>query len=224
MLILFTIMSLSVMLFLSKSDNILGLRTFSVLSGSMQPTIPVGGLVTTQHKDNYQVGDIITFKTKGPDDKKIEYVTHRIIEEVEVPIEDKVELQFKTQGDANENADERLVPKENIVGKSIVYMPFAGRITNFMQSQLGLVLLIIIPATIIIYSELINIKNEAQRLLKERKKRKLSKFEKVEVEVGEEVMAVEKEVKKDINIVKEKLTHNQKQSKPKAQKSKPKKV
>jgi hypothetical protein len=49
---------------------------------------------------------------------------------------------------------------------------------------------------LIIYSELLTIKNEVQRLLKEQKKRKLTVKEKVELEIGEEEIKAEKGIKK----------------------------
>ncbi|KKQ69669.1 MAG: Signal peptidase I [Candidatus Shapirobacteria bacterium GW2011_GWE2_38_30] len=50
-------------------------RIYSVVSGSMEPALHVGSIVFVRPLSDYQIGDIVTFKT--PKDPK-NTVTHRL--------------------------------------------------------------------------------------------------------------------------------------------------
>jgi signal peptidase len=200
-----------------------GIKLFTVQSGSMEPTLKTGGLIISKPASSYEVGDIITFKAEK--DKEVKNpkntTTHRITEKKEV----EGKTVFITKGDANTTEDLNPVSEDLILGKTIFTLPHLGYPVAFAKTQTGLLILVIIPATIIIYSELMNIKNEAVRLLKERKKRKLSMLEKAEVAVGEEVMATEKEIKKvekelakDIKDLKKVVKKEEKAAKAKVKK------
>ena len=164
-------------------------KLLTVQSGSMEPTIHKGSIILIKPSEDYKINDVVT--VREPANPKVS-VTHRIvgIEETDG------KTLYITKGDANNSADTEKKPKENILGNVLFSIPYFGYPVAFAKTQLGLVLLVIIPATLIIFSELMTIKNEAARLIRERKKRKLSMFEKAEVAVGEEVMEVEKEVGK----------------------------
>lgn len=159
-----------------------------VLSGSMEPAIKTGSVVVVKPADSYQKGDIITFEDR---ETKTTSVTHRI---VEVKEKDGNKF-FVTKGDANDAPDSNEVSQDQIVGKTLFSIPYIGYPVNFTKTLEGLIVLVVIPATLIIYSEIINIKNEAVRLIVERKKRKLTALEKVQVAVGQEILEVENEIK-----------------------------
>jgi len=166
-----------------------------VQSGSMEPVIKMGSIVVVKPSGEYKVGDIIT--AKEPANPK-ESLTHRVTE-----IKERDGKTFYvTKGDANDSPDMEERPKENVLGKVIFSIPYLGYPVNFTKTRNGLIILVIIPATIIVYSELISIKNEAVRLLKERKKRKLSQKEKLELEIGEEEIKVEKGIRELIRKIK----------------------
>ena len=162
-----------------------GLKFYSVVSGSMEPAIHVGSIDVIQQEKEYKVGDVITFVPI--DAKKGETVTHRIYSLKT----QKGQLYFETKGDANKTPDTELTPITSVLGKEVFSIPLLGYPISYARTREGLIILIIIPATIIIYSELVSIKNETLRLLKERKK-KLSLTEKVELEVGKEEIKAEK--------------------------------
>jgi signal peptidase I len=166
-------------------------KILSVLSGSMEPTIKTGSIVVVKPEKDYKKDDIITFIDP---DKPRYSVTHRINKIQKV----KGEIIYSTKGDANKTSDTNNIRINDIKGKVLISIPLLGYAVNFAKSQTGLLVLIIIPAVIIVYNELMNIKKEAIRLLKERRKRKLSVIEKVEEKIGEEVNAIEKEIKKEI--------------------------
>lgn len=166
-------------------------KIYSVVSGSMEPTIKTGSIVFVKPVKQYSVNDIVTMKSSEP--RKT--VTHRII----TKIVKNGRVSYETKGDANKSADTQELLSQNIIGKVFLTVPYLGYPIGYSKTLPGLIFMIIIPATIIAYGELMNIKNEALRLLKVGKHRKLTAFEEVEEKVGEEIIEVEKEVKKIIS-------------------------
>ncbi|EGT3617550.1 signal peptidase I, partial [Clostridium perfringens] len=124
--------------FMSKSDSIfkaVGFRTYSILSGSMEPNIRTGDLaiVKSAEMDEVVSGDIITFKYEG------NIVTHRIVE--------KTEEGFITKGDNNNAEDTEIVREEDLIGKVLFNIPFLGYVTVFLSKPIvisGLMILIAI--------------------------------------------------------------------------------
>lgn len=163
-----------------------GIKIFNVLSGSMEPKIHVGSIVIVQPEKEYKVGDIITFLPKNS--KKGDTVTHRIFS-----IKDQSgNTFFETKGDANNAPDSEIIPAPSVLGKEIFSIPLLGYPVGYAKTREGLIFIIIIPATIIIYSELLAIKNETAKLLAKRRTKKLNLTEKAELEVGEEEIKLEK--------------------------------
>lgn len=145
-------------------------KLYTVTSGSMEPTILRGSVVIVKPIKEYKVHDIVTIHTQEPG----KTVTHRIIKKIE---KDK-QVTFKTKGDANTSKDSEVLLPQNIIGKVFFSIPIIGYPIAFSKTLPGLIILIVIPATIIIYNELITIKNEALRLIQKRKQRKLSPLRK----------------------------------------------
>ena len=114
-----------------------------VNTGSMEPVIPVGGLVVIKPVDpgTLKTGDIICFKfSEGMS------ITHRIIN-----ITDEG---FVTKGDANEDLDLWTVENEEVVGKVLFVIPFLGYLGSFVRTPIGLILLIVLPAVVLILLEI----------------------------------------------------------------------
>jgi len=142
-----------------------------VTSGSMEPEIKTGSLAVIKPNDEYSVGDIISFSRANSSEKK-DLTTHRITEVVE---SEGTSL-YKTKGDANTAEDRNLVSKEQIVGKYRFSIALLGYLIKYLKTLPGLVLIIIIPATIIIYEEIKKIRQEAGKIKenKDKKKRNIS--------------------------------------------------
>src|SRR3989338_5672325 len=102
----------------SKTDRLAGIRSMVVLSGSMTPSLPVGSVVYVQKSPVYNKGDVISFST----DKGVT-VTHRIME---VTKDIKGKTQFVTKGDVNNTQDKELVSMDNVIGKSMLNVPYLG--------------------------------------------------------------------------------------------------
>jgi signal peptidase I len=169
-------------------------KMFVVMSGSMEPKIKTGSIVVVKQVNNYVKGDVITFKESN--NPKIT-VTHRIFSLKE---ENNIKV-FTTKGDANKSPDLAEIRQGQILGKEILAIPYIGYVINFAKTQTGLMVLIVIPAVIIVYNELMNIKKEALRLIKERKERKLTTKEKIEEKIGEEEIKAENWLKRLIRKI-----------------------
>ncbi|HGE72703.1 TPA: signal peptidase I [Candidatus Poribacteria bacterium] len=175
-----------------------GYKFFTVDSGSMEPKIRTGSLVMVMRRKNYNLGDIITFKVPGSKNT----VTHRIIDIIET----NHDIYYKVKGDANKVSDSKPVFIENVIGKVIFAIPYLGFPISFAKTLQGLIVLIVIPSTIIIYSEILSIKNEVVKLMMNRRKKNLSLKERVEVKIGEEIIATERDIKKILHISNEEKT------------------
>ena len=161
----FIIVLLILIIFLSALNHTIflpNINIYSVQSGSMEPNIPLGSLVIVQKSDNYEIGDVITVKELS---NPIISVTHRI---VDINTDNSI-VSYVTKGDANDANDMDLRFPAEIIGKVIFQLPLLGYLISFTRTQLGLILLIIIPAIIIIFSEIKNIKKEIKIIAEKRK-------------------------------------------------------
>ena len=146
-------------LVLNRLNTPLEYKLYSVQSGSMSPAIPVGSLIVVAPSDSYREHDIINFGQEGRRDTS---VTHRVV--YVSRDEDLGTVSYRTQGDANQDADIELVRSDRVNGKVIFHLPYLGYPVSFAQTQTGFILLVIVPATIIIYSELVNIGQEIKAM------------------------------------------------------------
>ena len=126
-----------------------------VQSGSMEPTIKTGAIVVVKPQTEYQVSDIITFKSGRNN------VTHRIIEINGTEI--------STKGDANDSADINPIARRNIEGRVLLDVPWLGYLVAASQQPIGFLFLIVVPALYIIISESIKVVKEIKKKKDENK-------------------------------------------------------
>ena len=154
---LFIVLMLAVaglfMLPLLPIDN--GLELKIVESGSMEPAIMTGSLVAIWPSQNYEVGEVITFK----DASARVPTTHRIVD----TYNESGHTWFITKGDANEEADTQAVAARDIIGSVKVAVPYAGFILDFARQPLGFTFLILLPALMLIMSEVEKIWKELKK-------------------------------------------------------------
>ena len=143
-------------------------KLFTVQSGSMEPKIKLGSLVFVKPAQNYNPGDIVTFRVQGGKTT----VTHRILETREV----NGETTFTTKGDANEESDTQDIAKDTIVGKVFLTLPLVGFPIGYAKTKLGFIILILIPSTIIIYEELRGMAEEIRKKFMAMRKPKVEKL------------------------------------------------
>jgi len=129
------------LLALTVGPVLLPYKVLTVLSGSMVPTIGVGSVVLDVPIEAGDVrrGDIITFTRP---DRTSELVTHRVIAIESGP----AGRFFITRGDANNVQDSWRVPA---IGKGYLYkfnIPLLGFVLVWLQSPLGRLLFLVIPA------------------------------------------------------------------------------
>jgi signal peptidase I len=115
-----------------------------VRSGSMSPTIPTGSIVFYRQRDasKVKVGDVIVFAKPGQPNEK---VTHRVYQIGSSP----TGRYFVTKGDANAAPDDWRVPALGTGWIAAFHVPAAGYALADLQSQLGRLLLLLIPAILL---------------------------------------------------------------------------
>lgn len=128
-------------------------HSFTNKSDSMNPVIDRGSITIVKSFASYQIGDAIAYYAQIGGQEEI--ITHRIMD-----IGGNV---YTTKGDANEVADRELVKPRLVIGKVVAIIPYLGHFIRFAKSLVGNWLLIILPAFIIIASEIARIIMELER-------------------------------------------------------------
>ncbi len=121
---------------------VMGWMPLTILSGSMEPTIPVGSQVVVDPIEDeadaarIQVGDVVTFMP-WPDDPTL--VTHRVVTR-SVGTDGAVTV--TTQGDANDSADGLDLTSRELRAVVQYHVPYAGYVAQLLdrgQKVLGVV-------------------------------------------------------------------------------------
>ena len=131
-------------------------NAYVVLTGSMLPEIQVYDVVVTKKVDpsSLEVGDVITFASA--DSRFLNtIITHRIIKK-EYDTKTK-SYSFQTQGDNNNVADSALVPQNNIFGKVILKIPKLGYLQEFLASDGGWIIVILIPCLTVVSYDVVKL-------------------------------------------------------------------
>ena len=120
--------------------RLVGLTPYVVLSGSMEPTYPVGSLIYVKKTPaaEIQVGDAITFRLNGEGT----IATHRVI------AISSDGTQFTTQGDANDAPDGAPVLAQDLVGKPLFVIPYLGYLSHFITNPPGRYLTVAVLAAL----------------------------------------------------------------------------
>ncbi len=142
--------------------RLLGLTPYAVLTGSMEPELPVGSLAYVRHVDpsEVEVGDAITFKLESGT-----LVTHEVYEI------DESAREFRTRGVANVDSAGNISPDASpvafsqLVGVVAFCIPCLGYINNFITQAPGIYMVIAFVAMVVAVSiaiELFETRNEGQ--------------------------------------------------------------
>ncbi|MFC4904750.1 signal peptidase I [Kocuria oceani] len=113
----------------------LGWVPLTVLSGSMEPTVPTGSQVVVEPLEGeggaarLSTGDVVTFMPR-PDDDTL--VTHRI---VAVAVDGEGRRSFTTQGDANAAPDAEPVTATQLRGVVKYHVPWAGHAATLLDAE-----------------------------------------------------------------------------------------
>lgn len=111
----------------------LGYEVYSVVSGSMEPEIPVGSVVYVKAlpPETVQADEVIAFWSGGS------VVTHRVVRN------QFVEGVFVTKGDANDMEDINSVPYSALIGRVERHYPLLGRLLMIYASDVGKVYMLV---------------------------------------------------------------------------------
>ena len=122
-----------------------GIQTYVVVTGSMEPSIPVGSLVYAKpvEPETLQVGDVIVFystnaASNGTAQDGAVPITHRVVENHV----DKGEI--ITKGDANESVDMFSAAYINVVGKMLAHVPKLGYLASPLSSLQGKIAMVMV--------------------------------------------------------------------------------
>ena len=107
-----------------------GYESYVVVSGSMEPTIPVGSIVYSKPTDPETLleGEVIVFRSAA---RGTTPITHRVVSN------DPFTGTVITKGDANLNEDANPVTYDNILGKVKTHIPRIGFTAAMFSTALG---------------------------------------------------------------------------------------
>ena len=144
-----------------ETPSVFGIKTFCIISGSMEPEISVNDVVIIKEtpKEEIKKGDIISF------DKNGDIITHRIIY---LTTNKNGETTYITKGDANNIEDEGYVEYKDIEGKMIGKIPKIGKIIMALKSETTLIITLVILITIYIVEQRIERKKDIRKNKREK--------------------------------------------------------
>lgn len=114
----------------------MGYQVFDIVSGSMEPEIPVGSAVYVKEAvpESIEVGDVVAYQDSGS------VIVHRVTTN-----RDSIG-ELVTKGDANNTEDLRPVKYDAVIGRVEAQMPFVGTFMAIYSQAIGKVYLILIAA------------------------------------------------------------------------------
>lgn len=127
------------------APRVLPVQTLVVISGSMEPVIPIGSLILMERIESsaLTVGEVITFQRP---DRIGELVTHRIVAEQIAPDGTRA---FATKGDASGVPDPWVVPAVGIGWRLLAIVPVAGYVLEALRSDVARLLMFVAPLSML---------------------------------------------------------------------------
>lgn len=127
-----------------------GYSLFRVVTGSMEPEIPVGALLISADTDieSIRVNDIVCFRSKSPD-MLGRSITHRVIG---ITHDANGRVQLQTKGDANVAADGYYVTADNLIGRVTWYSDgefFLASVISFFTNKISFLAFVALPCLVI---------------------------------------------------------------------------
>lgn len=129
-----------------RGDSFFGLGSYIVLTGSMSPTFEAGSYIIVRETpaEDVRVGDVITFRVDAD-----AVLTHRVVEIVK----DGEAYAFRTQGDANNAPDTRLVTQERLIGAVLFWVNGLGIVLLALQQPRGLIAVLALLCLVLLAPE-----------------------------------------------------------------------
>ena len=129
--------------------------TYVIVSPSMVPTIQIDDAIVIKRndRDNYQIGDIITFMSNDANYQG-KTITHRIVEKSKLSNERSL---YVTKGDNNPVVDPFTVDTASIYGKVLFTIPKFGNVQSFFSKPTNYFLCLLVASFVFIIYELLRI-------------------------------------------------------------------
>ena len=133
--------------------SVFGYSLFRVVTGSMEPEIPVGALLICKKVDisALRLGDIVCFFSQEAG-RLDQIITHRIVN-ITTGLDGA--LRLETKGDANVVSDVYYVTAQNLIGQVVYYTGNAGKghaaanVVSFLTSGAGFITCLAMPCLMI---------------------------------------------------------------------------
>lgn len=168
LIVIYNICIVGISAILNKSGaSIFGFKAYVITTESMSPNINAGDVVIIKkvEENKLNVEDVISFKQDNG------IITHRIIEINKV---ENGRKEYTTKGDNNNIQDSKNISYKDIEGKKILRVPYLGKIINFLQDEVYIIILTIILLLVLLHNQEVEEKNVTRR---EKKKIEDEKFD-----------------------------------------------
>lgn len=111
---------------------VFGYQSLTMLSGSMEPTLPTGAVVLdeTIRPLDARPGDVLTFTDPA---KPRRLLTHRL---TSISVDGNLAL-METLGDANDASEKWSIPLDGTVGRVKVCIPYVGYVRAWVHQHAG---------------------------------------------------------------------------------------
>jgi signal peptidase len=123
---------------------VFGIKSLTVLSGSMEPTVHVGDIVVVRQISplDARIGDIVTFRDPGDATRLI---THRVRK---ITMKGN-NIAFETKGDANTSVEDWKVARDGTIGLVLYRVPKLGYVLVYVHGPIGRLMLVVLPALLL---------------------------------------------------------------------------
>ncbi len=135
---------------------------YTIVSPSMVPNINVYDVVLVnkvRDPSEIEKGDIISYNSSDFREGEVISVTHRV---VDVMIDNNGNYSYITKGDNNYTRDPVPVNYSSIIGEVSLRIPRLGEVQFFLASEIGWIIVVIIPALFVIIKAVIRITRLAE--------------------------------------------------------------
>lgn len=199
--------------------SVFGYSMVIISSGSMKDSgfeVGTKTFIKSQPIDNYEVGDYIAFydyvdpncqtpptiangitPTDNPSHNRI--VFHEIIE---IITDANGNLWFRTKGTNNETADRNIIYQNYVIGKYVDEPNFITEFFSFITSTVGILVLIALPCTIILFRDCYELINLAFIYNDKRK------FEKQQAKMENKLLKEAEEMQTQLNTNQDNASNN----------------
>lgn len=122
-----------------KINSIMNYKFHTVLTNSMEPTIPTYSLVCVKNFEEDEVIDlqpqqIITFHANRFGENII--ITHRFNK---TEIDKDGNIIYRTNAEGKDNLDAYQTKREDLIGTYICHIPYIGKLVLFLKSKFGFI-------------------------------------------------------------------------------------